>query len=115
MATASALLAELPELGDLNRREAARLAGLAPVNRDSGTLRGKRTIGGGRPSVRRALYMATLVATQHNSRIRAHCQHLLQKGKKRLVALTAFMRKLLLILNATLKNQQPWLVNPENA
>ena len=115
MATASALLAEMPELGDLNRREAARLAGLAPVNRDSGTLRGKRTIGGGRPSVRRALYMATLVATRHNSCIRAHYQHLLEKGKKKLVALTACMRKLLLILNAMLKNQQPWLASLQNA
>jgi transposase len=114
LATASALLAEMPELGDLNRRQAARLAGLAPVNRDSGTLRGKRTIGGGRPSVRRALYMATLVATRFNPRIRAHYQHLLQNGKKKLVALTACMRKLLLILNTMLKNQQSWLT-PENA
>ena len=115
MATASALLAEMPELGELNRREAARLAGLAPVNRDSGMLRGKRTIGGGRPTVRRALYMATLVATRFNPRIRAHYQHLLQQGKKKLVALTACMRKLLLILNTMLKNQQSWIVSPKNA
>lgn len=108
MATASALLTEMPELGKLNRREAARLAGLAPVNRDSGKMRGKRTIGGGRSTVRRALYMATLVATRFNPRIRQHYQHLLSRGKKKLVALAACMRKLLLILNTILKTNTPW-------
>lgn len=108
MATASALLTEMPELGKLNRREAARLAGLAPINRDSGKRRGKRMIGGGRSTVRRALYMATLVATRFNPRIRQHYQHLLSQGKKKLVALAACMRKLLLILNTMLKTNTPW-------
>ena len=106
--TAHALLVEMPELGRLNRRQAARLAGLAPLNRDSGKFRGTRRISGGRTPVRRALYMATLVATRHNQRIREHYQHLLQQGKKKLVALVACMRKLLGILNTMLKNQQPW-------
>lgn len=108
MATASALLTEMPELGNLNRREAARLAGLAPINRDSGKMRGKRMIGGGRRTVRRALYMATLVATRFNPRIRQHYQHLLSQGKRKLVALAACMRKLLLILNTILKTNTPW-------
>ena len=106
--TAAALTAELPELGRLNRRQAARLAGLAPINRDSGTLRGKRMIGGGRATVRKGLYMATLVAAKHNPVIRAFYQSLLHKGKAKMVALTACMRKLLLILNAIVKTNQPW-------
>lgn len=106
--TAAALAAELPELGRLNRRQAARLVGLAPLNRDSGTLRGKRMIGGGRANVRRGLYMAALVATKHNPVIRAFYQSLLQKGKPKMTALTACMRKLLLILNAIVKTNQPW-------
>lgn len=106
--TAAALTAELPELGRLNRRQAARLVGLAPINRDSGTLRGKRMIGGGRAAVRRGLYMATLVATKHNPVIRAFYQSLLNRGKAKMVALTASMRKLLLILNAIVKTNQPW-------
>lgn len=106
--TAAALTAELPELGRLNRRQAARLVGLAPINRDSGTLRGKRMIGGGRANVRRALYMATLVATRHNPVIRAFYQRLLANGKAKMTALTACMRKLLLILNAMVKTNQPW-------
>lgn len=112
--TACALLVEMPELGRLNRREAARLAGLAPINRDSGTYRGHRKIGGGRPRIRRAIYMATLVATRYNPRIKAYYQHLLAKGKKKMVALTACMRKLLLILNAILKNQTSWNCSPKN-
>lgn len=106
--TAATLIADLPELGTLNRREAARLAGLAPINRDSGTLRGKRTIGGGRVTVRKGLYMATLVATKHNPIIRDHYQQLLARGKAKMTALTACMRKLLLILNAILKENRPW-------
>jgi transposase len=106
--TAAALTAELPELGRLNRRQAARLVGLAPINRDSGTLRGKRMIGGGRATVRKGLYMATLVAAKHNPIIRAFYQRLLQQGKAKMVALTACMRKLLLILNAIVKTNQPW-------
>lgn len=106
--TAASLIANLPELGTLNRREAAKLAGLAPINRDSGLLRGKRMIGGGRATVRQGLYMATLVATKHNPVIRQFYQQLLTRGKAKMVALTACMRKLLLILNAMLKENKPW-------
>lgn len=106
--TAAGLLAELPELGAMNRGQAAKLVGLAPINRDSGSLRGKRMIGGGRAQVRRSLYMATIVATQHNQLIRTHYQQLLQRGKAKMTALVACMRKLLLILNAMIKNQTPW-------
>jgi transposase len=102
--TAHALLAEFPELGKLNRQQAARLAGLAPINRDSGQFRGKRMIGGGRMAIRRALYMPTLVATKHHPAIKAFYERLLQKGKSKMLALTACMRKLLVILNAKLKN-----------
>ncbi|NLE22024.1 MAG: IS110 family transposase [Actinobacteria bacterium] len=106
--TANGLIAELPELGSMNRGQAAKLVGLAPLNRDSGVLRGKRRIGGGRSAVRRSLYMATLVATRHNPLIRRHYQHLLQRGKAKMTALVACMRKLLLILNAIVKKQTPW-------
>lgn len=106
--TAATLMAEMPELGNVDRRQAARLAGLAPVNRDSGQLRGKRMIGGGRPQIRKGLYMATLVATKHNPVIRDFYQQLLAKGKKKMVALTACMRKLLLILNAIVKENKSW-------
>jgi transposase len=98
----------LPELGALNRGQAAKLVGLAPINRDSGALRGKRMIGGGRAQVRRSLYMATIVATQHNRLIRSHYQQLIGRGKSKMTALVACMRKLLLILNAMIKNQSPW-------
>lgn len=110
--TAATLMADLPELGKLNRREAARLAGLAPINRDSGTLRGRRMIGGGRATVRKGLYMATLVATKHNPIIRDHYQQLLARGKAKMTALVACMRKLLLILNAILKQNKPWKFTP---
>jgi transposase len=110
--TAAALLAELPELGAMNRGQAAKLVGLAPINRDSGSLRGKRMIGGGRAQVRRSLYMATLTATKHNKSIRSYYQQLLQRGKAKMTALVACMRKLLLILNAVLKNQLPWREAP---
>ena len=106
--TAAGLLAELPELGTLNRGQAAKLVGLAPINRDSGSLRGKRLIGGGRTQVRRSLYMATIVATQHNQIIRRHYRQLLARGKSKMTALVACMRKLLLILNAIVKNNSPW-------
>lgn len=106
--TAVGLIAELPELGSLNRGQAAKLVGLAPLNRDSGTLRGKRMIGGGRSAVRKALYMATLVATRHNPVIHAHYQQMLARGKAKMTALVACMRKLLLVLNALLKNNSPW-------
>jgi transposase len=101
--TAALLLAQMPELGKLNRREAAALAGLAPFNRDSGTLRGKRAIFGGRRAVRSGLYMAALVATRHNPILSAFYQRLRAAGKPPKLALTATMRKLLLFLNASLK------------
>jgi transposase len=102
------LLASLPELGTLNRRQIAALVGVAPFCRDSGTLRGKRTVWGGRANVRSALYMGTLVATKHNPVIKAFYDRLIGAGKAPKVALTACMRKLLVILNAMLKHQTPW-------
>lgn len=101
--TAALLLAQMPELGRLNRREAAALAGLAPFNRDSGNMRGKRTIFGGRRAVRTGLYMAALVATRHNPILAAFYQRLRAAGKPPKLALTATMRKLLLVLNSALK------------
>ena len=106
--TAAVLIAELPELGRLTRQQLAALVGVAPLNHDSGQHRGIRTIWGGRAHVRHALYMATLVATRYNPVIRAFYQHLLAGGKPKLVALVASMRKLLTILNAIIKSQQPW-------
>ncbi len=100
--TAYTLIADLPELGRLDRRKIAALVGLAPINRDSGTLRGRRMIGGGRPMVRCVLYMATLTAVRFNPVI----AHLAGRPKK--VALIAAMRKLLTILNAILRDQRPW-------
>lgn len=106
--SARALLAALPEIGTLSRRQAASLAGLAPIARESGTYRGKRYIQGGRTAVRQALYMATLVATRFNPTLRAFYQRLIAKGKAPKVALTACMRKLLLICNALIRDQAPW-------
>ncbi len=102
------MLAELPELGRLGRREIAKLVGVAPLNRDSGRLRGKRTVWGGRAGVRATLYMATLSATRHNPVIRAFYRRLRAVGKPAKLALTAAMRKLLTILNAMLKHHTPW-------
>jgi len=102
------LIAELPELGMLDRKRIAALAGLAPFNRDSGTLRGRRTIWGGRSGVRSALYMAALVASRHNPLIAAFYRRLRAAGKPPKLALTACMRKLLTILNAILRDQRPW-------
>lgn len=107
-ATARTLLAELPELGTLDRRQAAALVGVAPINNDSGHSRGRRAIAGGRASVRTALYMATLVATRCNPVIAAHYQRLRTKGKPAKVAIVACMRKLLIILNAILREKTPW-------
>jgi transposase len=101
--TATLLLAQMPELGQLNRREAAALAGLAPFNRDSGSLRGKRTIFGGRRAVRCGLYMAALVAARRNPILAPFYQRLRQAGKPPKLALTATMRKLLIVLNSALK------------
>lgn len=102
------LVAQLSELGTLTRRQIAALVGVAPLNRDSGTLRGARTCWGGRAPVRTALYMATLVATRCNPVIRHTYQGLCARGKKRKVALVACMRKLLTILNAMLKHRTSW-------
>ena len=101
--TAALLLAQMPELGQLNRRQAAALAGLAPFNRDSGSLRGKRAIFGGRPALRSGLYMAALSAARFNPILSNFYQRLRAKGKPHQLALTAVMRKLLLALNHTLK------------
>jgi transposase len=106
--TAMSLVAGLSELGKLNRHQIAALAGVAPFNRDSGAMRGKRMIWGGRPRVRSALYMATLVATRWNPVIRHFYQRLCAAGKAKKVAITACMRKLLLILNSMLKNNKSW-------
>lgn len=106
--TAAVLIGQLPELGTLSRRQIAALVGVAPFACDSGSLRGARHIWGGRLGVRGALYMATLVATRHNPVIRAFYHRLLAAGKKKKVALVAAMRKLLTMLNAMLKHQQPW-------
>jgi transposase len=102
------LLAGLPELGELNRRQISALAGVAPFNRDSGRWQGRRSIYGGRPQVRSALYMAALVGARHNPVLRAFYQRLRSAGKPAKVALTACMRKLLVILNTMLKTRQPW-------
>lgn len=106
--TCYCLLAWLPELGTLNRKQIAALAGLAPFNRDSGQWRGPRAVWGGRARVRAFLYMATVAASRCNPVIRAFYQRLRAAGKPAKVALTACMRKLLTILNAMLKNRQPW-------
>ena len=103
-----ALLAYLPELGTLDRRQIAALVGVAPFNRDSGTLRGKRTVWGGRARVRAALYMGALVASRCNPVIRGFYQRLLACGKPKKLALTACMRKLLVILNSMLKHRSTW-------
>jgi transposase len=105
---ATTLLCRLPELGDLNRRQISALVGVCPFNRDSGTMRGKRSIFGGRADVRAALYMSTLAATRFNPPIKAFYDRLIRAGKLPKVALTACMRKLLTILNAMVKNHQPW-------
>ncbi len=106
--TAHALIADLPELGQLDRRRIAALVGIAPCNRDSGQWRGRRMIGGGRATVRRALYMATIVAIQHNPAIAACYHRLVSLGRPKKVAIIAAMRKLLTTLNAMLRDQRPW-------
>lgn len=107
-ATARSLLADLPELGTLSRKQIAALAGVAPLNRDSGTWRGKRMISGGRAAVRASLYMAALVASRHNPVIAVFYRRLRSLGKPPKLALTACMRKLLVILNAMLRDRRPW-------
>ncbi len=105
---AQTLLSQVPELGQLNRKEIAALIGVAPFNRDSGTWRGHRTIWGGRASVRAVLYMSALVASRHNPVIRMFYERLVAAGKAKKVALTACMRKLLTILNAMVKHHRTW-------
>lgn len=106
--TAMALLAQLPELGALNERQLSALVGVCPFSRDSGTLRGRRRVWGGRARVRASLYMAALVASRHNPILKMFYQRLLAAGKVKKVALVACMHKLLLILNAMIKRDQVW-------
>lgn len=112
---ASTLMADLPELGTLNRKQIAALVGVAPFNRDSGRMRGKRSCWGGRPNVRAALYMGTLVATRYNPVIRAFYQRLCAAGKPKKAAIVACMRKLLTILNAMIKHHTTWHFAPDQA
>ena len=106
--TAHTLIADLPELGQLDRRRLAALVGVAPINRDSGQMRGKRTIAGGRSDVRNALYMATLSAIRWNPIISQHYKGLVERGRPKKVALVACMRRLLGILNAIMRTNTPW-------
>jgi len=108
----ASLVAELPELGQLNRQQIASLVGVAPMNRDSGRFRGQRAISGGRTSLRNVLYMAALTARRYNPVIRAFADRLAAHGKKAKVILTACMRKLLVILNTMVKNNTQW--NPQS-
>ena len=112
-ATAATLIAELPELGQLNRQQIAALVGVAPMNRDSGKQRGQRHITGGRQSVRKVLYMAALTARSYNPIIKAFAKRLADAGKPFKVVMTACMRKLLTMLNTMVRNATPW--NPEHA
>jgi len=107
-ASVAILLAELPELGKLDRRRIAALVGVAPLNRDSGQMRGQRSIYGGRADVRRTLYMATLTAIRHNPPLKAFYDKLVAAGKRKKVALVAAMRKLLGMLNAIAKHGSTW-------
>jgi transposase len=105
------LLAELPELGQLGRRQVAALVGVAPYPYESGKFKGRRTIWGGRAHVRTMLYMAALSAVRYNPPLRAHYQALLERGKAKKLALVACMRKLLITLNAILRDSCPWNPN----
>jgi transposase len=113
--TARQLIVNLPELGACSRQQIAALVGVAPFNHDSGQLRGKRAIRGGRADVRNTLYMAALVATRFNPVIKAHYQRLLAKGKLKKVALVACLRKLLVTLNAMIRENKTWKQQPANA
>lgn len=110
-ASVAVLLAELPELGKLDRRRVAALVGVAPLNRDSGQMRGQRSIWGGRADVRRTLYMATLTAVRYNPVLKSYYERLLGAGKRKKVALVACMRKLLTMLNAMAKQGCAWNPN----
>lgn len=109
-AIARTLIAELPELGTLDRRQIASLAGLAPFTRQSGKWRGRSFIGGGRASVRAALFMGALVASRHNPVLKAFRDKLVAQGKPKIVAIIATARKLLTILNAIIRDQRPWQI-----
>lgn len=109
--TASLLVTMLPELGHISRSKIAALVGLAPKNKDSGKKQGYRAIQGGRFYVRKALYMVALSSIRHNSKMKAFYEHLVGKGKKAKVALTALMRKIIITLNSMLKNNTNWLAN----
>jgi transposase len=106
--TAATLLADLPELGQLDRKEIAALVGVAPMNRDSGRKRGYRKTKGGRPGVRHALYMSALTGIRYNPILKAQYDHLVKRGKEKKVAITACMRKMLTILNAMMRDQLPF-------
>ena len=106
--TAFMLVTELPELGNANKKEIAALVGVAPMNRDSGLFRGKRMTGGGRRDIRARLFMPILVAIKYNTVIRKFYEHLLNEGKTKMTAIVAAMRKLLVILNTMIKNNQKW-------
>jgi transposase len=106
--TAATLLADLPELGQLDRQEIAALVGVAPMNADTGRKRGYRKTKGGRPAVRRALYMATLTGIRYNPVLKPQYEQLVKRGKVKKVAITACMRKMLTILNAMMRDQQPF-------
>jgi transposase len=106
--TAATLLADLPELGQLDRQEVAALVGVAPMNADTGKKRGYRKTKGGRPDVRRTLYMATLTGIRYNPVLKPHYDQLRKRGKEKKVAITACMRKMLTILNAMMRDQQPF-------
>ncbi len=109
--TASALVVNMPELGALNGKQAAALTGTAPINRDSGRFRGKRMTGGGRCEVRKTLYMPTLAAIRHNPVIRSYYQRLLAAGKKKMVAVVACMRKIIVTVNSMLAKNEAWNPN----
>jgi transposase len=110
--TSATLVAELPELGRLNRQQIASMVGLAPFNHDSGKLRGQRRIRGGRSAVRTTLYMAALTANRCNEKLRAFAERLHQAGKPFKVVITACMRKLLAILNTLVRSGKPWTSHP---
>lgn len=110
--TTATLLADLPELGKLDGKKIAALVGVAPMNHDSGKKRGYRKTKGGRTNVRSVLYMATLVACRYNPLIKAQYENLLKRGKEKKVAITACMRKFLVILNAMMRDQQPFRYSP---
>jgi transposase len=110
--TAATLLADLPELGQLDRKAIAALVGVAPMNRDSGKKRGHRKTQGGRPDVRSALYMSALTGIRYNPILKAQYDQLVKRGKEKKVAITACMRKMLTILNAMIRDQQPFRLSP---